>query len=60
MFKERNGLRIQGHQVNGDSHGLRVMSEALGLKADKGAKCNKARRFSVALALALLVLSKVL
>ena len=68
MFKERNGPR-SGSNVgkfkvvkldNGESRGLRVMSEALRLQADKGAPnaTHKARRSSAALAL--LVLSEVL
>ena len=60
--KRQQCSTIQGRQAHGDSHGLRVMSEALRLKANKGAPnvTNKARRSSAALALALLVLSEVL
>lgn len=38
--KRQQCSNIRGRHANGDSHGLRVMSEALRLKADKGALLN--------------------
>ena len=63
-IKQQQCLNIQGHQANGDSHGLRVMSETTHsiLQADKGAPnaTDQVRRSSAALALSPLARSEVL